>query len=112
LEVTESRSSNWRELDNLVEGLVQIVVEQGLLGSANFTFTNHSTAEAAFWKCTSDLKNRSFELVLQLKELELEYDIQLHFNHASGKQTIAKGTDGLFRANHGKGVMTGESIQS
>jgi hypothetical protein len=45
-EVTEEKSSNWRELTNLVEALERIVVEQALSGSEIFIFTNNSTAEA------------------------------------------------------------------
>jgi hypothetical protein len=65
-EVTEERSSNWRELNNLVEVLERIVVEEDLKGSEIFIFTDNSTAEAAFWKGTSKSKHL-FELVLRLK---------------------------------------------
>jgi hypothetical protein len=46
-QVTEESSSNWRELDNLVEALERIVVEQDLRGSEIFIFTDNSTAERA-----------------------------------------------------------------
>jgi hypothetical protein len=68
----------------------------------------NSTAEAVFLQGTSKLM---FDLVLhQLKELQLEYDLHLHIVHVSGKRMIAKGTDGLSRANHGEGVMLGRDI--
>jgi hypothetical protein len=108
--VTEERSSNWRELDNLVEALERIVVEHDLRGSEIFIFTDNSTAEAAFWKGTSS-SPRLFELVLRLKELEMKYDLTLHIIHVSGKRMIAEGTDGLSRADHGEGVMTGKDIK-
>lgn len=63
LEVTEEQSSNWRELDNLVEALERIVVEQELQGSKIFIFADNSTVEAIFWKGTSK-SERLFELVL------------------------------------------------
>jgi hypothetical protein len=93
-QVTEERSSNWQELDNLVEALERIVVEQDLRGSEIFIFTDNSIAEAAFWKGTSS-SPRLFELVLRLKELEMKYDLTLHIIHVSGKRMIAEGTDGL-----------------
>jgi hypothetical protein len=62
-EVTKERSSNWRELNNLVEALERVVVEHDMRGLEIFIFTDNSTAEAAFWKGTS--KSRLlFELVL------------------------------------------------
>jgi hypothetical protein len=87
-EVTESRSSNWRELANLVETLERVVVEHNLEGSEIFIFTNNSTAEAAFWKGTSKLR-RLFELVLRLKVLEQKYGLILHVIHVSGRRMIA-----------------------
>jgi hypothetical protein len=41
--VTEELSSNWRELNNLVELLEQIFMEQELIGSEFFIFTDNST---------------------------------------------------------------------
>jgi hypothetical protein len=63
LEVTETKFSNWQELNNLVEALERIVKkEYDLEGSEIFIFTDNTTAEAAFWKGTSKLKTL-FELV-------------------------------------------------
>jgi hypothetical protein len=109
-EVTEERSSNWRELNNLVEALERTVEEHDMHGCEIFIFTDNSTAEAAFWKGTS--KSRLlFELVLRLKELELKHGLQLHVVHVSGKRMIAEGTDGLSRADHGEGVLLGKDIR-
>jgi hypothetical protein len=51
--VTETKLSNWRELNNLVKTLERIVVEHNLAGSEIFIFTGSTTAKAAFWKGTS-----------------------------------------------------------
>jgi hypothetical protein len=107
---TEKKSSNWRELNNLVEAIVRMVVEHELWGSEIFIFTNNSTAEAAFWKGTSK-SEVLFELVLRLKELELDFNLHLHIVHVSGKRMITEGTDGLPRADHGEGVMLGRDIR-
>jgi hypothetical protein len=66
-EITEKKSSDWRELNNLVEAIVRMVVEHGLWGSVIFIFTGNSTAEAAFWKGTSK-SEALFELVLRMKK--------------------------------------------
>jgi hypothetical protein len=113
-EVTEKKSSNWRELNNLVEALKRIVrerlvSEKDLTGSEIFIFTDNSTAEAAFWKGTSQ-SEALFELVLRLKVLELKHDVTLHVVHVSGKRMIAEGADDLSRAYHGKGVMLWKDI--
>jgi hypothetical protein len=110
-EVTEEKSSNWQELNNLLEALERIVVEQALSGSEIFIFTDNSTAEAAFWKGISG-SPLLFELVVvHLKELELEFDLTLHVVHVSGRRMINEGANGHSRADHGEGVMTGENIK-
>jgi hypothetical protein len=109
-EIVESESSNWRELSNLVLYLCDLATREDLGGYEIYMFTDNSTAEAAFWKGTS-VSPRLFELVLRLKQLELERDIILHVIHISGKRMIAQGTDGLSRADHSQGVMQGKPIQ-
>lgn len=109
-EITESSSSNWRELNNLVCSLTELG-RQGLLdGHEVFMFTDNSTAESAYWKGTSKSK-ALFELVLQMKRLEVDTDMILHVIHVSGRRMIAQGTDGLSRADHSQGVMQGIPIQ-
>jgi hypothetical protein len=108
-EVTENNSSNWRELNNLVEAIAGTVLTHAMGGSEIFIFTDNSTAEAAYWKGTSR-SPKLFELVLRLKELEMEHDLQIHVVHVSGKRMIAEGCDGLSRADHGEGVMLGKDI--
>jgi hypothetical protein len=110
-EVTETRSSNWRELNNLVEALERIVVEYKLGESEIFIFTDNSTAEAAFWKGTSKSR-KLFDLVLRLKKLEMENGLILHVVHVSGLRMIAQGTDGLSRADQSEGVMKGLDMRT
>ncbi len=110
-EVTENNSSNWRELNNLVEAIAGTVLTHAMGGSEIFIFTDNSTAEAAYWKGTSR-SPKLFELVLRLKELEMAHDLQIHVVHVSGKRMIAEGADGLSRAEHGEGVMLGKDIRT
>jgi hypothetical protein len=109
MEVTEEKTSNWRELNNLVEALERLVVEHDMQGLEIFIFTDNSTAEAAFWKGTSK-SPLLFDLVLRLKLLKLKHGVHLHVVHVSGQRMIAEGSDDLSRPYHGTGVMLGIDI--
>jgi hypothetical protein len=109
-EIVEKESSNWRELSNLVLYLCDLVKKEDLAGYKIYMFTDNSTAEATFWKGTS-VSLRLFELVMQLKQLELGCDVILHVIHISGKLMIAQGMDRLSQADHSHGVMQGKPIQ-
>lgn len=104
-------SSNYRELNNLVETLESRVADNGLSGLEIFLFTDNSTAERAFYKGSSTSK-KLFELVLRLRQLELHQGCIIHFIHVSGTRMIAQGTDGLSRGDAQEGVMRGEAIHS
>jgi len=52
----DASSSNFRELNNLVESLEDIIEEQNLGGVEIYVFTDNSTAEAAFYKGSSSVK--------------------------------------------------------
>ena len=91
--------------------MYKIAFENSLEGYEIFMFTDNSTAEAAFCKGTSS-SPLLFELVLELKRLEVESDLILHVIHVSGKRMIAQGTDGLSRADHLEGVMQGKPIEN
>ena len=90
----ESALSNRTELENLVGALYKISSENSLEGYEIFMFTDNSTAKAAFWKgtLTSPLL---FELVLELKQLEMDSDLILHFIHISGKRRLLRGQMGF-----------------
>jgi hypothetical protein len=67
-------------------------------------------AEAAFWKGTAKSK-KLFPLILELKMIEMDFDLILHVVHVSGKRMIRQGSDGLSRADHSQGIMTGASME-
>jgi hypothetical protein len=69
-----------------------------------FIVRDHSTAETAFWKGTSKLE-KLFDLVLELKELELEVGLIIYVVHVSGRHMIEQGTNGLSHADHLWGIM-------
>jgi hypothetical protein len=109
-EIANEKSSNWREFTNLVEFLEGAVVKHKLGGSEIFIFTDNSTSEAAFWKGTSQ-SPLLFELVLRLRQLDMDHNIMLHVVHVSGKRMIDQGTDGLSWADHSTGAVTGRDIR-
>ena len=104
-------SSNLRELKNLVDTL-KVMAESGELeGAEVFIFTDNSTAEAAYFKGSS--KSRLlFELILELRELEMKAKTKIHFIHVAGTRMIAQGSDGLSRGNVSEGVMRGTPMDS
>jgi hypothetical protein len=110
-EVSESESSNWKELGNLVIALELKVKEHDLRDCELFIFTDNTTAEAAFWKGSSKSR-KLFELVLRLRTLELEADLIIHVIHVSGTRMIEQGTDGLSRADKSTGVMQGVRMEA
>jgi hypothetical protein len=107
----EGRSSNWRELTNLVESLELEARESTLQGCEIFLFTDNSTAESAFFRGTSS-SERLFLLVLRLRKLEVEERCLLHLVHVAGTRMIGQGSDGLSRGNLTEGIMLGRSLLS
>jgi hypothetical protein len=105
------RSSNWRELTNLVETLELEAMEGRLHGCEIFMFTDNSTAEAAFFKGTSS-SILLFNLVLRLRKLEVDQQCLLHLVHVAGTRMIGQGSDGLSRGNLTEGVMLGRTMTS
>jgi hypothetical protein len=87
-------SSNWRELQNLVDALKEEAKLGNLKGVEVFLFTDNSTAEGALFNGSSSSR-KLFELILELREMEMEHEMKIHFVHVSGKMMIAQGTDGL-----------------
>jgi hypothetical protein len=92
----QEKSSNFRELANIVYALEQ-AHEQGVLNATEvFLFTDNTTAEGAFFKGTSKWEHL-FALVVRLYRLQMSGDVVLHLVHVAGKRMIKQGTDGLSR---------------
>jgi hypothetical protein len=103
------KSSNYRELYNLVARLEELVAEGKLDGCEVFIFTDNTTAEAAFYKGNSSSKHL-YELVLCLRELEMKGILRLHVIHVAGTRMQAEGADGTSRGDHATGVMSGDLV--
>ena len=102
-------SSNYRELNNLVKTMKDMVEDGTLKGCEVFLFTDNSTAEAVFLKGNSTSRGL-FDAMLELRKLEMQGELLLHLIHVSGKRMIEQGTDGTSRGDHSQGVMKGESM--
>ena len=108
--VSETMSSNWRELANLVESLEVEVRERGLCDCEIFLFTDNTTAEAAYWKGNSQ-SEKLFDLVLRLRLLEMNSDLIIHVIHVAGTRMKAQGTDGISRGDKSMGAMRGVPME-
>jgi hypothetical protein len=107
----EERSSNYRELRNLVEAIKHAFDKGWLDDRELLMFTDNSTAEAAYFKGTSS-SELLFNLVLRLRKIEMSGRCTLHLVHVAGTRMIWQGTDGLSRGDSNAGVMAGESMIS
>ena len=102
----KGRSSNYRELRNLVEALETMCKGSKLGACEIYFFTDNSTAERAYYKGTSSNEDLH-ELVFRLRKLELDEGVKITLCHVAGKQMITQGSDGLSRGNMAEGVMQG-----
>ncbi len=105
----DDSSSNHRELRNLVDTLKRMEKEDTLAGTEAFIFTDNSTAENAFFKGTS-ASPRLFDLIVELRELEMRARCKVHLIHVAGTRMIEQGSDGLSRGNFTEGSMKGKDI--
>lgn len=87
-------SSNYRELQNLVETVKEEVEQGNLARTEVFLFTDNEVAERAFFKGTSK-SEQLFNLVLRLQKATLRGGLQLHVVHVAGTRMIDEGTDAL-----------------
>ena len=106
-----NESSNFRELANLVQTLQEYNVSQSLKGIELILFTDNVTAEAAFFRGSSKSR-KLFELVLELRQLEVRASCKINFIHVAGTRMIAQGTDGLSRGDLNEGVMKGDQLST
>jgi hypothetical protein len=106
------RSSNYRELCNLVETIEEGVADGSLKGAELFLFMDNTIAEATFYKGNTSSSKLLFDLIVRLRLLEVAGSIRLWVIQVSGKRMIEQGTDGLSRGNLLEGVMEGKPMIS
>ena len=103
-----NRSSNFRELKNLLDTLDKMK-ESNLAGVEVYMFTDNSTSEAAYYKGSSTSKDLH-AMVGKLWAIELEEGCKINVVHVAGERMKAQGTDGLSRGNMLEGSMTSRDI--
>ena len=111
-DVTNDKSSNFREGANLVIRLKRMV-ECGKVsrGTEVFICTDNKVAEATYFKGSA--KSRELhEMIVELRKLEMDSGLIVHFLWISGKRMIEQGTDGLSRGEFASGIMQGKSFLS
>ncbi|KAL3826346.1 hypothetical protein ACHAXA_003670 [Cyclostephanos tholiformis] len=105
----KDKSSNYRELHNLVETIEEEAKEGHLKDGELWIFTDNLTAESCFFRGGSTSKTLH-ELVLRLRKTEMSNSVTLHLVHVAGTRMIAQGTDGLSRGSFLEGVVRGEHM--
>jgi hypothetical protein len=79
----EDKSSNYRELRNLVETVEEEAGESYLKNSKLWLFRDNSTTESCFYK-GGLLSKLLHELILRLKEAKICHGFVLHLVHVAG----------------------------
>lgn len=110
--VSDNFSSNFREATNLVQRLKNGLEDESIeKGSEVFIFTDNVTAERTMYKGSSSSK-LLHNLVLDLRKMEMDGDLIVHFIWIAGKRMIQQGADGLSRGDFATGVMEGKNFLS
>lgn len=105
----QSESSNYKELCNLVQTCEEEAAAGRLYNAEFFLFTDNSTAESCFYRGSSKSK-LLHELVIRLRQLEMDYNLIIHVIHVAGERMIAQGTDGGSRGSLLEGVLSGRPM--
>ena len=108
-DITTTKSSNYRELLNLVLAIEEAASLGCLADAEIFLFTDNSTSEAAFHKGTSS-DPELFQLILRLRMIQMAHGVFIHVLLVAGTRMIAQGTDGLSRGSLNNGVLGGASM--
>jgi len=107
--IKEESSSNYKELKNIVDTLHNYACDGFLRDTEIWMFTDNLVAESAYFRGTS--KSRQlFELVLQLRKLEMAAECWIFVIHVARTWMIAQGMDGLSRGDQNAGVMSGMNM--
>jgi hypothetical protein len=89
-----------------VEAIGDGIREGDLAHTELFICTDNSTVEGAYYKGNTD-SPLLFDLVLHLRQIDLNGLVRLHVIHIAGTRMVAQGTDALSRGDLTSGVMQG-----
>jgi hypothetical protein len=105
---TDDKSSNFREAGNLIIRTKALIREGKLKkGSELLVFTDNSVAERTYYKGSS-FSLKLYQMILELRKMEMEGQFIIHSIWIAGKRMIAQGSDGLSRGDFSSGVMNGQ----
>eukprot|EP00957_Ditylum_brightwellii_P014648 1103738-Ditylum_brightwellii.AAC.1 len=99
------------ELTNLVDMLEDKELGGRLEGVEVLIFTDNTTTEGAFYKCTLSSRHL-YDQILHLNKMQLQHKCKVHIIHVAGTQMIAQGTNALSQGNLDEGVMKGQCMVS
>ena len=103
--MTEDTSSNYKEATNLVLYLKRVISSGKVKrGSELFLFTDNEVAERTYFRDSSK-SSRLHMMILELRKMELDGELIIHFIWILGMRMIAQGTDGVSCADLSSGVM-------
>jgi hypothetical protein len=111
-ETAANRSSNFRELGNLVRRVEQLLEENKIpRGTEIFVFTDNFVTESVFYKGAARSAHLH-GLVERMKMLQLHGGLFVHVIWIAGTRMIKQGTDGLSRGDFNSGVLAGKDFLS
>lgn len=101
------KSSNYRELRNLVNAVKRMCSEGLMTDVELYLFTDNYVAERAYYNGGSSNSRDLDDLVFQLWDIQMHYDFDLFLYHVAGTRMIECGVDGLSRGDKGEGIARG-----
>jgi hypothetical protein len=98
-------ASNYREMRNILEMLVDLDDVAELTGAEVFLFTDNEVTEHVYYRGSSTNK-LLYGLMFDMRKLSLERGFKLHVIHIAGTRMIGQVTDGLSRGEFQLGSLT------
>ena len=100
----EELSSNYKEFKKLLEDVCELCTKEMMIGVQLFLFTDNTTVEGCFYNGTSKSQTL-FNLVLNLRTLEVLHSLHFFVIHISGTCMIECGVDRLSQGDMDKGLL-------
>ena len=100
----KEESSNFLELENLMDTLDTEYAAGHLTNVELFLCTDNIVSERAFYKGNSKSR-KLFDLIVRLRKFQLYSHCKVHVLHVAGTRMIEQGTDGLSRGSVFEGTL-------
>ena len=102
-----SKSSNFREADDLVRRLEALVLAGMIIGHKIVMFTDNLVFELGYYKGHS-LSQKLSDIIFRLHKAERDGGFKINVIHVAGTRMKSWGIDGFSRGNLTEGMMAGE----